>query len=202
MSLSARLYFQVELRASDPQPIGFQPAELRDHLLRQPVTQVFLVRVAGEVVEGKDGERQPPAWLGARPRTCAHPIGDEGRGAEHGRDRDEKRDERKSAGAPRGDGRSEATAASAEWASCAVGSAATRGDEPVTTARKGFDVTRGLGGVAQGLPQLPHRRVEAVVEIDVACPPATASPAPSLWSPRRPRGPVAGPTAEKAGPAA
>src|SRR5205809_7946068 len=41
-----------------------------------------------------------------------------------------------------------------------------RGDEPVTPAREGLDVTGGLGRVAQGLPQLPHGRVEAVVEVD------------------------------------
>ena len=41
-----------------------------------------------------------------------------------------------------------------------------RGDEPVTPPREGLDVTGGLGRVAQGLPQLPHRRVEAVVEVD------------------------------------
>src|SRR6266705_3785162 len=41
-----------------------------------------------------------------------------------------------------------------------------RGDEPVTPAREGLYVTGGLGRVAQGLPQLPHGRVEAVVEVD------------------------------------
>ena len=41
-----------------------------------------------------------------------------------------------------------------------------RGDEPVTPAREGLDVAGGLGRVAQGLPQLPHGRVEAVVEVN------------------------------------
>ena len=55
------LVFPRGASREDPQPIGFQPTELRNHLLGQPVTQIFLVRVAGEVVEGKYRERQPPA---------------------------------------------------------------------------------------------------------------------------------------------
>ena len=61
MSLSARLYFHVELRARTLNRSGCQPAELGNHLLGQPITQIFLVRIAGEVVEGKNRERQPPA---------------------------------------------------------------------------------------------------------------------------------------------
>src|SRR5438034_2270355 len=41
-----------------------------------------------------------------------------------------------------------------------------RGDEPVTPAREGLDVTGAFGRVAQGFPQLPYGRVEAVVEVD------------------------------------
>ena len=159
------LVFPGGAARGDPQPVGFQSAELRDHLLRQAVTQVFLVRVAGEVVEGKDGERQPLARRGARPRTPADPIGDQGRGREHGRDDDQATSGRRQA---RRRGRRRRSHVHVgymgQWRRgprlCH------RGDEPVTPPREGLDVTGGLGRVAQGLPQLPHGRVEAVVEVD------------------------------------
>ena len=120
------LVFPGGASRGDPQPIGFQPAELRDHLLRQPVTQIFLVRIAGEVVEGKNGERQPPARLGARPRTRAHPIGDQGRGtASTTAMTTTRRAEGGGRAAVGGEG--EATSASAEWASGAVGSGSATG---------------------------------------------------------------------------
>ena len=167
MSLSARLYFHVELRASDPQPIGFQPAELRDHLFRQTVTQVFLVRIAGEVVEGKNGERQPPARPGPRSRTRCPPSRRPGprhqiTAAMQGRAGDERRDGTRTAGAARARPRPRRL----NGPLAPRGRGRHRSDEPVTTPREGLDVTGGLGRVAQRLPQLPHRRVEAVVEVD------------------------------------
>ena len=61
MSLSARLYFHVELRARTLNRSGSSRPSCGNHLLGQPVTQIFLVRIAGEVVEGKHRERQPLA---------------------------------------------------------------------------------------------------------------------------------------------
>jgi hypothetical protein len=64
MSLSARLYFQVELRAVTLSRSGFQPAELRDHLLRQAVTQVFLVRVTERLSKGRTASVSlRPGWV-------------------------------------------------------------------------------------------------------------------------------------------
>jgi len=51
------LVFPRGASREDPQPVGFKPAELGNHLLGQPITQIFLVRIAGKVVEGKNRER-------------------------------------------------------------------------------------------------------------------------------------------------
>ena len=53
----------------DSEVCGVSRAHLRDHFLGQPVTEILLLRIAGEVLEGKHGEHDAAASASVGPRS-------------------------------------------------------------------------------------------------------------------------------------
>ena len=53
---------------------GMQPAELRDQLVRHPVAEVILLRVAGPVLEGEDGQLDGRRRAAGQPRPHAADV--------------------------------------------------------------------------------------------------------------------------------
>ena len=53
-------------------PLGIEPPDLDNHLLRQSVTEVILAGVARQVLERQHGQHQSPLSLWLRPRAGRH----------------------------------------------------------------------------------------------------------------------------------